>query len=291
MKRLFKFVYRSIPFKASAAKFLRAIWRPQETVYRHLHFAGIFTVHVDEATFRMQHHGAILENEVFWEGLEQGHEHVSYSLWKQLVKGSRVILDIGANTGIYSLIAKSLNPSATIYAFEPLERVFEKLEGNRRLNNFDFGTIQAAVSDHDGQATLYDIDADHTYAATLNRSNATPGDDIVKHVVNTVRLDSFLETHGLHYLDLMKIDVETHEPEVLEGLGHYLQEFRPNMIIEVLNDACGARLETLVDGCDYLFFNIDDKAGTIRRVDHITKSDHWNYLLCDPGTARTLGLV
>ena len=34
----------------------------------------------------------------------------------------------------------------------------------------------------------------------------------------------------------MKIDVETHEPAVLKGMGEYLRSFRPTMLIELLND-------------------------------------------------------
>ncbi len=34
----------------------------------------------------------------------------------------------------------------------------------------------------------------------------------------------------------MKIDVETHEPEVMEGFAEYYLKFKPIILIEVLND-------------------------------------------------------
>ena len=99
--------------------------------------------------------------------------------------------------------------------------------------------------------------------------------------------------HWLKYcvkkIDLIKIDVETHEPEVLEGFSDYLSLYRPNMIIEVLNDEVGEKINKLVDGMNYLFFNIDENNG-IRKVDKITKSDYYNYLLCNADTAKNLGL-
>ena len=87
----------------------------------------------------------------------------------------------------------------------------------------------------------------------------------------------------------MKIDVETHEVEVLQGMGKYLDLFRPAMLIEILNDEVGAGVEEMVKDKGYLYFNIDENAG-LKKVDHIYKSDYYNYLLCDADTAKYLDL-
>ena len=88
----------------------------------------------------------------------------------------------------------------------------------------------------------------------------------------------------------MKIDVETHEPEVLDGFRSYLNQYRPTMLIEILNDEVGRKVSSAVQGLDYLYFNINEKGG-IRQVDKITKSDYYNYLLCNSKTALKLGLI
>jgi hypothetical protein len=108
--------------------------------------------------------------------------------------------------------------------------------------------------------------------------------------ISTVRLDSFLVSAHVPKVDLVKIDVETHEAEVLEGLGEYLDRYRPAMLIEVLNDEVGSNVERLVKGKGYLYFNIDDKKGTLRQVGKIAKSDFYNYLLCNEDIARYLRL-
>ena len=50
-------------------------------------------------------------------------EKVSLQLWEELCKESEVIFDVGSNTGVYSLLAKSSNPKSKVYAFEPIKRI------------------------------------------------------------------------------------------------------------------------------------------------------------------------
>lgn len=292
MKSFLKKTYDAVPLKKEIFSALKKVWHPGENIYKHLHFKGVFDVKIDENTsFKLKHHGFLIENEIFWDGLHKGFEQVSYGLWEKLARKSDVIFDIGANTGIYSLVANSVNPASAIYAFEPVKRVFEKLEENRELNNFDFISIEEGLSNYDGEAVIFDIERDHVYSVTVNKNLYAKDEKVIETRIPVKRLDTFIEENGVKKIDLMKIDVETHEPEVLEGMGKYLGEFSPAMLIEILDDEVGAGVEKLVEKNGYLYFNIDDKAGTLRQVDHIVKSDFWNYLLCSPADAKELGLV
>jgi FkbM family methyltransferase len=51
--------------------------------------------------------------------------------------GSRVILDIGANKGIFSIYAASLFPNSIIYAYEPNPEIFSMLRENIQLNDLE----------------------------------------------------------------------------------------------------------------------------------------------------------
>ena len=108
--------------------------------------------------------------------------------------------------------------------------------------------------------------------------------------IETVTLNNFVKENNILRVDLMKIDVETHELEVLEGFSDYLNKFRPTMLIEILNNEIGAKVEKLIEGMGYLYFNIDENKG-VHQTEHIIKSDYYNYLLCDPKTAKELGLT
>jgi hypothetical protein len=52
----------------------------------------------------------------------------------------------------------------------------------------------------------------------------------------------------------------------------------------------GEKVNKIIDGLDYLYFNIDERGG-ISRVNNIKKSDYYNYLLCNPIVAAELGLI
>ncbi len=292
MKKLLKNIYGKIPFKKQIFTAAKNFYSPGERIYKHLHFHDDFTVRVDDShSFQMRHYGYELENELFWRGLENGWEHISASLWRKLAADADVIFDVGANTGIYSLIAKSVKPSARVFAFEPVKRVFEKLEVSNRLNDFDIQCFDQALSNTDGTATIYDMPTEHIYSVTVNRNANAPDIAVIPTEIKVARLDTFIERENIKRIDLLKIDVETHEPEVLEGMGKYLDEFRPAMLIEILNDEVGARVEALVKDKDYLYFNLDEASGSIRLVDKISKSDYYNYLLCDRKIAENLGLL
>ncbi|HLF45337.1 MAG TPA: FkbM family methyltransferase [Chitinophagaceae bacterium] len=232
-----------------------------------------------------------IENDIFWKGLTGGWEKISMQLWIQLSRKANIILDIGANTGLYALTAKLLNAQALVFAFEPLKQMYRKLKENNDLNDFDIDCIEKAVSDKNGKAIIYETGADHIAAASLNIETRAYTALDLETEVETITLDSFIDEKELKKIDLVKIDVETHEPSVLKGFKKYLPQHRPDFIIEVLTDKVGSDLEQLLNGLGYLYFNIDDKEGKIHKVDRITKSDYFNYLLCSEETARYLKLL
>ncbi len=290
MKKLIKIIYDLLPFKKQVFLFLKKIWNPPESIYKHLHFKGIITVSLGQnRSFKMRHYGFQIENEIFWKGLEGGWEKQSIGLWIKLCAKADVIFDIGANTGVYALIAECINPNAGVYAMEPVARVYKKLSENNQLNNYKIKCFELAASNYSGKATIYDTDTPHIYSVTVNK-NLLPNRKMSAIEINTITLDSFIEKEKINSVQLMKIDVETHEPELLEGFLINLKKNKPTMLIEVLSDETGARIQKIVEGMGYLFFNIDENKG-ITQVQNITKSDYFNYLLCETSTAKFLQLI
>jgi FkbM family methyltransferase len=291
MKAILKTFYDVIPFKKEAFIILKKVWQPKQYIYQHLHFKGVFKVKISEdAGFKIRHYGFEVENEIFWSGITGNWERVSLGLWLQLCRNADIIFDLGANTGVYSLLAKAVNPRSKVYAIEPVKRVFQRLKENIALNKFDIVAIEKAVSNKNGTATIYDTDTEHTYSVTVNKNLNPEEIKVIKTEIKTITLDSFIEENKIGKIDLMKIDVETHEPEVLEGFAVYMKLYRPSIIIEVIREEIAERINELVNGLGYLYFNIDERAG-IRRVDKISRSDFYNYLLCSEETAKNLSLI
>ncbi len=290
MKKILKKIYKVLPFKQQLFQIIRILPIPHK-LYQHLHFKGIIKVKVDKHhSFKIQHYGYEIENDIFWKGLKGGWEKVSMDLWIRLSKKSDVILDIGANTGIYSLVSETLRPNAKIYAFEPVKRVFDKLVNNIALNNFSSKPYEVAISNKDGEAYIYDTDSEHILSVTVNKNMLSLNTKTHKVSINTLKLSTLIKREKLEKIDLIKIDVETHEAEVLEGMGDYLAKFKPTLLIEILNNEVAKDVNQLLENLDYLFFDIDE-IGLPKQVKHISKSSYYNYLVCQPEIAKELGLI
>jgi len=291
LRRLFKSAYRKVPLKQTAYTVLSRIVKLPKRIYQHLHFEGFFEVEAAPGrSFQVYHHGAIEENEIFWNGLYNGWERQSMVLWSQLVPEAKVILDVGANTGIYGLVAETINPKASVHCFEPIRGVFKILQNNFRRNHFRAKLYEFGLSNYTGYAKIYLAKGDDfAYSVTVNKNTLTVEADEITIRVKTLR--DFISAAKLQSIDLMKIDVESHEPEVLEGMGRYLEAFQPTILIEVLDEVSGKKLTDMFAGMGYLYFNIDDNRGTVRQTTVITKSDNWNYLVCKPDVARRLRII
>lgn len=293
MKFFLKKLYELIPFKKNVFILLKKLVVLPESIYKHLHFHGVITINAGDAhQFKMYHHGTSEENELFWAGIENGWEKTSLKIWRKLCVEATTVFDIGANTGLYSLITKSLNQKAQVVAFEPVPKVLEYLNYNVKLNHYDIKVVPKAASNFNGEAKVYLRKGEgFTTSVTVNKSllaETTPKDELI---IKTIRLDTFIEENKIDKIDLMKIDVETHEPEVLEGMGEYLDKFKSDFLIEVWDKECAATLNQLFKNKGYLYFDLDDKNDVITQKQEITASSFWNYLICKPETAKKIGLI
>jgi len=291
MKKQLKWIYSQLPFKKELFKVVKKLWSPPPSIYRHLHFKDVFNAQVSPSeNFKIRHYGFEVENEIFWKGLNGGWEKTSIDLWVKLSRQSSVVLDIGANTGVYSLIAKTVNPKAKVFAFEPVERVYNKLVDNCKLNEYDITCYMQAVSNYSGTAVIYDTCEEHIYSVTVNKNIHSTSTHVKQAEISVVSLKKFIEENTLHQIDLIKIDVETHEPEVLEGFSDYLAQFKPTILIEILSNEVGAKVDELLHGLDYLYFYIDDHKG-LQQTSQITRRECYNYLICTEQVAQKLNLI
>lgn len=290
-RTIIKRVFHRLPFKKQFFSFIRFFGIPPHKIYQHLYFKGPIKIPIDKNTsFLIYHYGFEIENELFWKGIHQGWEKISLGIWMKLAKRATVLFDIGANTGVYTLVARTINPSARVLAFEPVRTVFEKLRYNCVLNDFKVDLFEMAVSNQNGSADIYVPTDEHVLSVTVNKNLNDADRPVTRETIQIVTLEKVIEDQGLEKIDLMKIDVETHEVEVLEGLGPYLERFRPSMLIEVLNEEVAAGIEKQVSGLGYLYFNIDEN-GRVRQVNNLSKSDYYNFLLCDRPTADYLQII
>ncbi|MBM3349813.1 MAG: FkbM family methyltransferase [Betaproteobacteria bacterium] len=281
----FKLIYRRIPFKKSIFQIIRNIWKPSERIYQHLHFIGKIRVFLDDPLHSVviEHRASISENQLFWAGIDGWYERTSLRCWLNLARQASIIVDVGANSGFYALSASSVNPSATIYAFEPVPNTFNWLCSNILSNRYNnIFAEQIALSNYDGKAGLWFDSIENHYAPSLYEAGHKSINQGFRIEVSTCSLDSYFIRHGISGLHLVKIDVERHEPQVLRGMRYLLQQFRPTLLLEVLDDEVAKRVQDEVDGFGYYYFSINEQLGSLRKVDRIAKSDTLNFLVIQP---------
>lgn len=135
------------------------------------------------------------------------------------------VIDVGANLGEWSVpLAKAVGPQGRVLCLEPNLTVAAALSATLRINNWPHAAvIEAAASDRDGGQSLL-LDAENS-----GRARLTPEGGVA---VRSCRIDALVAAAGLTRLDLIKIDVEGHERQVLDGADETTSRFRPVFVFE-----------------------------------------------------------
>ena len=131
-------------------------------------------------------------------------------------KGS-VVVDVGANIGVFSLFA-ALSGAKKVYAFEPSKEAFQVLCENIESNRLTDTIIpfNNAVSGSDGETVRFPRSS--SPYNKIERKPDEPSQDYVD--VQTVTLNSFLSrTADSGDIDLLKLDCEGAEFDILPALS------------------------------------------------------------------------
>lgn len=291
LKRFLFNLYLSLPGNKYLFQMIKRVYIPSHRLRSFLRFKGIFNVELEEISFKMRNYGNTIENELFWLGVD-GWEPFSTKAWKRLSKQSKIIFDVGANTGLYSLISGKANPGAKIYAFEPVELIFQRLNKNIKINELNVSSHRVALADEDGEGKIYAANTiSNTFdQASLNNSKGTPV-RVSALTIKKQRMSHFISDEGISNIDLMKIDVETYEGKVLLGMEQYLKVFKPTMLIEILNEDVAKEVEGLVASLDYVYYLIDEKRGYVRKSNLIPGRRGGNFLLVNTTKHNVRDLV
>jgi FkbM family methyltransferase len=137
-------------------------------------------------------------------------------LRRVMSQGNPTFFDIGANIGAYTLIASEF-PNVLVVSIEPHPHTFSLLNRNVELNSRSNVTcLNIAVSKADGVVFFSDYSE-----SCLNRVLKPEEMESKSLRVACQRIDEVCLGLKLEP-DFVKIDVEGHEPHVLEGFGNLI---------------------------------------------------------------------
>ena len=116
-----------------------------------------------------------------------------------------VVVDVGANLGLFSLYAQSFLPKK-IYAFEPIKTIFNYLVSNlQSYNNVEF--LNKAISDTNGE-THINVETASGQSTLVNNQNITHSDPISIELIETITFNNFISKYNISYIDFLKVDCE-----------------------------------------------------------------------------------
>lgn len=149
-----------------------------------------------------------------------------------------IILDLGANEGMFSCMMAALFPQTRILSFEPVSRTFETLRKNTApYSNIEIFNIGVGGPGHE--------------SATINISKECSGgsssvctfvpSDMIQETISLTSLDAIFMLHNIAHCRLLKIDVEGMEYEILYGtdvlslVDYVVAEFHVNNRIQYMS--------------------------------------------------------
>ncbi len=155
-------------------------------------------------------------------------ERDSQLLFIALIKKGDTVYDLGANTGIHSLLFSKLAGSkGTIYACEPMHYNIEEIELVKRYNNLtNISILPEAISNSVG-AMEFAL-GEHTKGGSLEL-----GLENLKKIKVPVNTIDNLVKNGFKLPDFIKIDIEGAEGAALEGMEESVHTNHPSMYIEL----------------------------------------------------------
>jgi FkbM family methyltransferase len=223
-----------------------------------LHPRGVWTLHAPDGTAFLydstfEHDG--LARHIVWTDMRDWEASTQPVLFN-LAKTTDVFVDVGAYSGIYTVLACVANPNLRVVAFEPNVVKIRQITANVTANGLKdrVTIIGKALAAKSGVATL-SIPADDS-TASLN--DAEPDDRVIDVVVTTGDLALASLPVGL-----VKIDVEGFEGEVLAGMSRTLSTYRPKIIAECLDSQALQRLQNSIRELGYLHTYHIDHGGLV----------------------------
>jgi FkbM family methyltransferase len=197
----------------------------------------------------------------WYSGTERGHQRAMLSL----VRPGDVVMDVGANWGLHSLLLSRLaGPAGRVVALEPLPEAFEALRWHLSANGCrNVIALPLALADTDGLMGF--VRGESTSQGALDNTEYT---DRAQHSgleVSVRTLDSLIAELDLNSLRLVKIDVEGAESAVLSGAQRTLDRYRPYLVVDLHTPQQDVRVARILTDHDYVLQRLEGPP--IKRVD------------------------
>ena len=230
-------------------------------------------------------------------------------LFSRLIKDVQTFIDVGANTGLYSILIGKLSPDTNIFAFEPHPQNFYRLKKNLELNGITRAELfQSAVGALSKQENFYvPASTSITDVSSFSQEFSERMARITFRAIDvcTTTLDKELLVRSLPQGILVKIDVEGFELEVIKGGLSFIKKCRPLIVCEIFTKQFENmtdyrqelpkvyQIEQLMKNAKYQTFQIreDDSLERISSLNYTMDNDNLLFVPSEKCTQITKGIV
>jgi len=217
----------------------------------------------------------VVQSEIeIWRAADFWHKEPETIAWIDSFAPGSVFWDIGANVGVFSILAASRNIQTR--GFEPEIENYNRFIENVDLNKYDLLPINAsnaAVSDFDGKSTF------HVHHAGVGHSGGQIGaavdesgrefKPVESYEVETYRIDTLAGRLGVP--NHIKIDVDGHEWRILQGAAGTLGNPELKSVLVEVNN-CYAEINGYMQSFGFSDFNRFNGKDINRRADQKSRN-------------------
>lgn len=139
---------------------------------------------------------------------------------RKILKEKGIIIDIGANMGIYALLLK--DNYEKVILFEPVKETADNCEANMKLNGINYEMYRIALGSKTGWIN-FEIKGNFDTTAKVKEEGGN-------YKVKMDKLDNIVNREYYKKLEFIKIDVEGYEFNVLEGATQVIKESAVKLI-------------------------------------------------------------
>jgi FkbM family methyltransferase len=199
-----------------------------------------------------------------------------YRFLRKALSRESVFLDIGGGIGNYSMCAGRV-VNGPIHIFEPLEENVQTIRTNLQNNKLESKVKLncVALSSAEGYGHMARPDDRDVFGSKLESVATKPSEGSV--AVTTI--DAYCAKNTIQYVDVIKMDVEGHEHEVIEGAKRLIDEKRVGVLILETDHRLHAFYNSL-QARGFHFFYYDPRNDSLKRIFPINEES----LLDEPTT-------
>jgi len=185
-----------------------------------------------------------------------------YQFLRKALRKDSVFFDVGAGIGAYAMCAANL-VNGPVHAFEPIAENVRTIRNNLTANHMEskvkLNTV--ALSDKEGFGHMSRHEHCDLFVSELLdiSTEYDPG------AVKVTTLDSYCAHNGVKAIDVIKIDVEGHEPSVIKGADRLICQENIRLIILETDHRLEQFYNSLQDR-GFHFFYYDYRSNALEQI-------------------------